>query len=532
MCVRSLSGKTFLRDATGLVRSLSSFDLFNLSFGQIMPAVGIVFIVSASPYAFPQSNMFEAFLISIVLVGLGPALMYGMLAASMPRSGGDYVYTTRILHPAIGFMTNWIFTVTVLSFIGSAGYVFPSSALNVFVATIGQLTNNQSLITNSAWFATRTGELVTGTILVFGIVILMSLGRAVWNFMKILFFIVMIGTVVNIAFLLSVSQSSFITAFNAHFAGQVTYNGVIQAAVAAGYKQGSTLSGTLGGLVYAMAGLIGFNFAAYSAGEAKNSRKTMPIAIVGSLVIGGLIFAAWAFGIYHAFGYDFFSAANYLTAAGIPSPLPIAASVNSLFTIIPQNPVVEILGALAFGLAWIWLTPTDFLPVVSNLFAWSFDRVGPARLADVNDRFHTPIKTIILAGVIGEVMLILFVYTNFSVAFANTTILLNLVFFITSVAAILFPYRAKDIFELAPSWVKAKVLGVPAVTLVGIFSAAVELLLLYAAFTNAFIGGAPVSYPISAGIAIAGLVIYYVAKWYRKSQGIDLETVFKTIPPD
>jgi amino acid transporter len=258
----------------------------------------------------------------------------------------------------------------------------------------------------------------------------------------------------------------------------------------------------------------------------------MPIAIVGSLVIGGLIFAAWAYGIYHAFGYDFFSAANYLTAAGVPSPLPIAASVNSLFTLIPQNPVVEILGALAFGLAWIWLTPTDFLPVVSNLFAWSFDRVGPARLADVNDRFHTPIKTIILAGVIGEVMLILFVYTNFSVAFANTAILLNLVFFITSIAAILLPYRAKEVFELAPSWVKAKVIGVPAVTLVGIFSAAVELLLLYGAFTNAFIGGAPVSYPISAGIAIAGLVIYYISKWYRKKQGIDLETVFKTIPPD
>ena len=153
-----MSGKTFLRDATGLVRSLSSFDLFNLSFGQIMPAVGIVFIVSATPYAFPQSNMFDAFLISIVLVGLGPALMYGMMAATMPRSGGDYVYTTRVLHPAIGFMTNWIFTVVVLSFIGSAGYVFPSSALNVFVATIGQITNNQSLIANSAWFATRTGS--------------------------------------------------------------------------------------------------------------------------------------------------------------------------------------------------------------------------------------------------------------------------------------------------------------------------------------------------------------------------------------
>jgi amino acid transporter len=258
----------------------------------------------------------------------------------------------------------------------------------------------------------------------------------------------------------------------------------------------------------------------------------VPFSIVGSLVIGGLIFAAWAFGIYNVFGYDFFSAANYLTAAGVSSPLTIPPSVNSLFTVIPQNAFVEILGAIGFGLAWIWLTPTDFLPVVSNLFAWSFDRVAPARLADVNERFHSPVKAIVVAGLIGELLLILFIYTSFSVAFANTTILLNLVFFITSIAGILFPYRAKEIFELAPSWVKRRIGGLPAVTLVGIFSAAVELFLLYASFTNAFIGGAPISYPISAGIAIAGLVIYYVAKWYRKRQGVDIELIFKSLPPE
>src|SRR5260370_24685942 len=106
--------KVFVRDATGLVRSLSPFDLFNLSFGQIMPAVGIVFIVSLSPFAFPQSNMFLAFLIAIPLVGLGPALLYSMLGAAMPRTGGDYVYVSRVIHPALGFMTTWIFTVTVV----------------------------------------------------------------------------------------------------------------------------------------------------------------------------------------------------------------------------------------------------------------------------------------------------------------------------------------------------------------------------------------------------------------------------------
>ncbi|MFI5420271.1 MAG: APC family permease [Nitrososphaerales archaeon] len=526
--------KVFVRDATGLVRSLSPFDLFNLSFGQIMPAVGIVFIVSLSPFAFPQSNMFLAFLIAIPLVGLGPALLYSMLGAAMPRTGGDYVYVSRVIHPALGFMTNWLFTVTVISFIADAGFVFPSSALNIFVATIGQMTGNQSLVSNSAWFTTHTGELVTGTILIVGVTILMVLGRAVWNFMKILFFIVMIGSIVNIIYLLTVSNATFITTFNNMFASQgVTYNGLIQSAVSAGYKTGWTLSGTIGGLVYAMAGLIGFNFAAYSGGEAKSSSKSVPIAIVGSLLVGGILFALWAFGIYNAFGYDFFSATNYLANCGCSSvTLPIPVSVNSLFTILQQNPVLEILGALAFGLAWIWLTPTDFIPVVRNMFAWSFDRVGPERLADVNPRFGSPVKAIILTSVIGEILLVLFIYTSFPTAFANTTILLNLVFFITSFSGILLPYRAKSVFEQAPGWVKAKIGNVPVIVLVGIFSAIVQSILLYGSFTNAFIGGAPASYPIAAGLAIGGLVIFYVARAYRRRQGINLDLVFKEIPPE
>jgi APA family basic amino acid/polyamine antiporter len=516
-----------------MVRSLSAFDLFNLSYGQIMPAVGIVFIVSLSPFAFPQSNMFLAFLIAIPLVGLGPALLYSMLGASMPRTGGDYVYVSRVIHPALGFMTNWLFTVTVISFIADAGFVFPSSALNVFIATIGQLTGNQSLVTNSSWFSTSSGELVTGTLLIIGVTVLMILGRPVWNFMKVLFFIVMIGTFVNIIFMLTVNNATFISAFNSHFAAQgITYNGVIQTATKNGFKSGWTIPGTIGGLVYAMAGLIGFNFASYSAGEAKAARKSMPLSIVGSLVIGGLIFAAWAYAIYSVFGYNFFSAANYLASCCSSSALPIPASVNSLFTLIPQNGIIEILGALGFGLAWIWLTPTDFIPVVRNMFAWSFDRVGPQRLADINPRFQSPVKAVVLTSIIGEILLILFIYTSFAVAFANTTILLNLVFFITSFAGILLPYRAKAIFEQSPSWVKTKIGGIPAITLVGVFSAIVESILLYGSFTNSFIGGAPVSYPIAAGLAVAGIVIYYIAKAYRKSKGLDLSLVFKEIPPE
>ena len=88
----------------------------------------------------------------------------------------------------------------------------------------------------------------------------------------------------------------------------------------------------------------------------------------------------------------FSPAANYLANCGCSKiALPIPPSVNSLFTILSQNGVTEILGALAFGLAWIWLISALIsFRSCETCSAWSFDRVGPERLADVNPRFVNP----------------------------------------------------------------------------------------------------------------------------------------------
>lgn len=42
------------------------------------------------------------------LAALSGALAYAELAAALPRSGGEYVFLSRIYHPAIGFMAGWI----------------------------------------------------------------------------------------------------------------------------------------------------------------------------------------------------------------------------------------------------------------------------------------------------------------------------------------------------------------------------------------------------------------------------------------
>ncbi len=42
------------------------------------------------------------------LVALSGALVYGELAARIPRSGGEYIFLSKIFHPAFGFLSGFI----------------------------------------------------------------------------------------------------------------------------------------------------------------------------------------------------------------------------------------------------------------------------------------------------------------------------------------------------------------------------------------------------------------------------------------
>ncbi len=42
------------------------------------------------------------------MIAICGALSYGMLARLMPQSGGEYLYLSRTIHPAVGFLGGWI----------------------------------------------------------------------------------------------------------------------------------------------------------------------------------------------------------------------------------------------------------------------------------------------------------------------------------------------------------------------------------------------------------------------------------------
>ena len=92
----------FARKASGLVRGLSMWDAFAVGFMNqgLTPSIWVT--ISLGLGVFLGGNLIIACIISTVLAGIGFPIVWGVLGGSMPRSGGEYIYNSRIIHPIFG----------------------------------------------------------------------------------------------------------------------------------------------------------------------------------------------------------------------------------------------------------------------------------------------------------------------------------------------------------------------------------------------------------------------------------------------
>ncbi|MEM2985298.1 MAG: amino acid permease, partial [Candidatus Jordarchaeaceae archaeon] len=92
----------FTRDATGLVREVSIKDAFMIVFSLVIGG-GILFlsVQALQPGYFPGANLSISYLIGLIFV-LPLYMVYAIFSRAMPRSGGDYIFVSRILGPGLG----------------------------------------------------------------------------------------------------------------------------------------------------------------------------------------------------------------------------------------------------------------------------------------------------------------------------------------------------------------------------------------------------------------------------------------------
>ncbi|MHA1838922.1 MAG: amino acid permease [Candidatus Ranarchaeia archaeon] len=234
----------------------------------------------------PGANLIVGYILSLISLGT-LSTCYAALSAAMPRSGGEYVYVSRIIHPVVGFMINFAYNMW---------WIF-AMAFNTIVATNALGLFIMDFINYDIGFAllAMTDPLlifvVCMAIMVFGILVAIA---GLKTFMRIQWIVVglcLIAVFGMTAVFLSTTPEAFVTKFNEYAAAVgMSYDGIMSFAESVGWPgwAGYTLVGSF--LFFPLVNLVKVPFAStWISGELKaaSSFKQHFIAMVG----GGLIFS-------------------------------------------------------------------------------------------------------------------------------------------------------------------------------------------------------------------------------------------------
>ena len=523
------SSKMFVRNATGLVRELTAFDAFNLVFAAVLIPVGISQALNFGAAAFPGANIALAFILgAILLLGFGGVYVYFTLA--MPRSGGDYVWVSRSLHPFFGFVVNVTLTFV---FVNWVAFNF-TAMMTLFVPAAGYVMGWSQTVIN--WFASQGNQFLVASILTLLFTLLMLRGtKFAARFMRVMFVIVWIGMALWYIGLLATSNQAFLANFKSMTS--VDPQQIIAIAQNAGFKSvsGLNLSMTLLAMLWAFQNLTGFEWTGYFAGEVKNVRRTVITSVVGGLLVSAVLYAIGSLLVYRTVGFNLFSSLSFVglnASSSMPAGVNYVLPALTRFFNLPN--LLKAAIAIAFLLSIIWWTPAGFLLGTRNLFAWSFDRMAPDWIADVHPTLHTPVKATIIMGVYIEVLNWLNIYGGLGSYLINIIAVMALAFIFVGLAAVVFPYRRKDLYDNAPDAVRKKLFGIPLMSIAGVITMITWLFVLIAAFTASQFGLSvtPLAMIEAFSVPIIAIVWYFIALAVRKKQGIDMKRVFSEIPPE
>ena len=535
----------FVRQSSGLVREASVIDalIFNAVFSAPVGATlafGIFYALGTSPGADLVLALVIAFLVNIPV-----CIMMSMMASAMPRVGGDYVWISRILHPAVAVFSN--LSAAVSAMIGAAFWArsFAVLAVGPTLAVLGAVTTNSGLINagNAVSGTNATGQWWTfglGFALIIILAVAMSSGTK-WSFrvQNTCWIIASIGTFLAFIALLIGSRSDFIANFNA-FAHPYTHSAnsfqaIQDAAAKAGFTftGGHLFSATIPVIAIIMTFMMWNWWSAYIAGELKSAgklRRQLSV-MLGALVWDSLFLIIGVLLLYRSTGEQFTASINYLT--GTPSyVLPVLPYYNLMASIAANNSVFALLIAISF-LFWNLpaMFPNTFMPV-RTIFAWAFDRILPSKLSEVSERTHAPIPAIIMASII---VLGILIWSVLSISFFTLLSLGVLAGVVTilavSVAAIAFPFRRPELYRNSPA--NVSIAGIPVLPIVAVLSIVVMVALAYVVLSYPQLGILPwQGFAFMGSLVVLGLLIFFIARAVRSTQGINLDLIYHELPPE
>ncbi len=528
----------FTRKATGLVREARTSDalFYNVMWASVALAFAFAWLLYGVSYA--GSNMFLAFLIAVAL-GLPGAFVYAMLAQIMPRTGGDYVFNSRSLHPSIGFAANFSFCVWLAVTYGVYTTYMTTYGFGAFGRMMAGFTGSGGWLSFGNWFSHSYALFITGTVAVLISAALFIRGglHLFLRLQVVTFAIYILGTFI-IPLLVGIFQtkSGFLSQFN-HYAANLGTAHASNALAASAHKAGFASTGFNSTITLKSVStfwyVFGFLYASnYFAGEIRLRKRTHLLSIPGALLISAVFIALLLPAYLHVTGYTFngqlglATPSDYGFVAGAPAYPEIMSIASGTWVL----GAVIIIGFLVGLLIWL---PQTLLLVSRSMFAWSFDRIMPERLSQVDSRTHSPVIAILIVTLLAIASTAIYAFTTW---FSTLSVLLglSLTLLVTAFGAIVLPYRQREMVENSPYG--GRVAGIPILSLVGALSvlgfAGAIAVLLWDPGSGASLSKNPGKLWLALGVYAVAFGIYFISRAVRRSQGIDLALSYRELPPE
>ncbi|BFH72903.1 APC family permease [Sulfurisphaera javensis] len=495
----------FIRESSGLIKQVNFLDVIMLNIGNM--SAGLALYTSITPYVQPGSNLLIATLIGF-LFALPQAYIYTYFVTKIPRTGGDYVWISRTLNGAIGTVMALSLMIESLAYFALTAF-FASSAIQTVFSEIGSLNSNQALINLGNVLTQPIYSFILGFV-IFAIIIGINIVKAKWGYslISVLGVISLATTIIAMGVILA-NVNNFVTKASniiTLMGGNVTsYSGPT-----------FSLSATLFMLPF----LALYTFPWMQAGPAVaaeiKGKNSLKYNVFISLILTFIIVMAGYGVMYYAGGYSF-TTAQYINNGFIYTFWTVAIGLSS-------NQVLEWIIGLGLILWEVFILAYGAIVFSRYIFAMAFDRVLPSFLTNVT-KSGSPIFTHLLdlgatAFFLG---VIVFLGSQNALALYGATVLGALYFLVVSIAGIMHGVKYKNII-LIP---------------LGAISAGYFAYLTYVSATNpdfGFVNSNGMPNPITLAFVIGTLVfsaLVFIASYiYNKRKGVDLNMIYKEIPPE
>ena len=529
-----VQSKVFVRESTGLVKNVSFFDsiamnMSNMSVGALLGVIGISGLVPMY-FAGVSTGGVNLVLLSIIafVISVPQIVVYTIMSRRYPRTGGDYVWVSRVFGGPIGsifsFMGYTMETTAYLALI-TLSTVFAVGAVGLFFTFD---TNLLGLVTPGGSPGAMPGlQFVVGG-LIFAALIAVNIfkPKAGYRVVSALTIFGFFALILAIAVLLGAGHTGV-----QNYVNGVTGNGAFSingsqtySVVSSQYPGGFFSWGSTIFLLPLMAAFVypWLNAAPAVAGEIKGKtalRWNVPISAILVFVFVTSSIAA----MYYVGGQAFINAAY-------TNPTLVYGKSFNFWTLamgVSGNNVVAGLIGLGWILANMSVLAYGVIVISRYLLAQSFDRFLPTKVSDVSSRFGSPYIALIISLIITVILVGLAAFNYSGGLFGGLeglfgAILASMIYFIfVGLAAVGHGFRKEQ------GLTKALLIAA------GTLNVAVFGYLSYQFVSNPAVWSLnSLTYGFIGITFLAGGLLYFWSESHHAKRGIDISLAYQELPPE